>query len=63
LPNPGQFKIFENYAVLPSGKIKRQYMKPSEVENAMSELINTTNTLLSQSNLIDIKKNPFKYHP
>jgi Fic family protein len=57
LPNPGQFKIFENYAVLPSGKIK-EYMRPSEVENAMNELINTTNTLLSQSDLNDIKKHP-----
>lgn len=57
LPNPGQFKLFENFAVLPSGKIK-EYMKPVEVESALTELINTTNTLLEQINLKDIKKHP-----
>ena len=57
LPNPGEFKIFKNYTVLPSGQIK-EYMNPHEVENAMKELINTTNTLLSQSDLNDIKKHP-----
>lgn len=57
LPNPGHFKLFENYAVLPSGKVK-EYMKPGEVENAINELIDNTNTLLLQSALTDIKRHP-----
>ena len=57
LPNPGQFKLFENYTILPSGKIK-EFMKPSDVEGAVNELIKTTNTLLSEANLKDIKKHP-----
>jgi len=57
LPNPGQFKLFENYTVLPSGKIK-EYMKPEQVEKATGKLISTTNTLLSQTDIADINKHP-----
>ncbi len=60
LPNPGKFKMFENYAVLPSGKIK-EYMKPVEVEKAINELINNTNNLLLQTDLKDIKRHPLTF--
>lgn len=57
LPNPGQFKMFENYAILPSGKIK-EYMKPSEVPQALNELIADTNKGLSQMDCKDMSKHP-----
>jgi len=57
LPNPGQFKLFENYAVLPSGKIK-EYMKPDQVEEAMEKLVSTTNTSLSHADINDINRHP-----
>ena len=57
LPNPGQFKSMTNYAVLPSGKIK-EFMKPDQVEEATSELISITNTLLTQTDTIQINRHP-----
>jgi Uncharacterized conserved protein len=57
LPNPGEFKMFDNYAILPSGKIK-QYMRPADVPQALNELIEGTNLRLSQVDCHYIKKHP-----
>lgn len=50
LPNPGQFKLFENYAIRPTGQIK-EYMKPDKVEAALTELVENTNTMISQADI------------
>lgn len=57
LPNPGQFKLFENYSILPSGKIK-EYMKPHLVEEAVGQLVHNTNLQLSQINISKLDKHP-----
>jgi Fic family protein len=57
LPNPGNFKIFENFAIRSSGVIK-SYMKPENVENALNELTKTTNLHLENIDINTIDNHP-----
>ncbi|NJO70458.1 MAG: Fic family protein [Bacteroidetes bacterium] len=57
LPIPGQFKLFENFAIRSSGEIK-SYLKPEEVENALEELMEKTNSLINSMDLRLIDNHP-----
>lgn len=57
LPNPGEFKVFDNYSIRISGKVK-EYMKPDKVELAIRELISYTNKLMTQIDFNDFAKHP-----
>lgn len=57
LPNPGQFKLFENFAVRSSGEIK-SYLKPDDVEFAVKELLQTIKSRLQNYDLHSIDEHP-----
>lgn len=57
LPNPGYFKVFNNYAMRSDGRIK-EFINPNDVESAFEELVTKTNTLLTQVDINDIQKHP-----
>lgn len=57
LYSPGQYKMFENMTVRSTGKI-HTYMLPSQVPEAMMELVQQTNKLFR-----DIDKNDVTKHP
>jgi Fic family protein len=55
LYSPGQYKIFENVTVRPSGKI-HAYLQPAEVEAAMGKLVDQTNFALTEIDADKIEK-------
>lgn len=57
LPNPGKFKLFENFAIRSSGEIK-SYLKPKEVELAVNELVKNINFRLQHWDLNKIDEHP-----
>jgi Fic family protein len=57
LPNPGHFKIFENFAIRSSGETK-SYLKPSEVDDALKDLVKTINYHLLHWDLNKIDEHP-----
>jgi len=57
LYSPGKYKEFENFTVRSTGKI-HAYMQPAEVEKAMVQLVNETNTLLENADPDDVLRHP-----
>ena len=57
LYSPGKYKNFENVTVRSTGKVHK-YMQPSDVPRAMAGLVETTNTLLKNSDINSSEKHP-----
>jgi Fic family protein len=57
LYSPGQYKTFENVTVRSTGQI-HPYMRPSEVPEAMAELVREINARLNKVDINDTDKHP-----
>jgi Fic family protein len=59
LYSPGKYKSFENMTVRSTGKI-HMYMLPGQVPDAMIELVQQTNELLKNADVVVINNHPLK---